>query len=92
MAHAMYPGMSSTHVAWQQGVAYQESDLLLMFALLILDFSFELLDSSTGDAFPLYGGLCFQIMLLNPLNILRLHQHKAANSSVNKNFSCAAMG
>ena len=78
MAHALYPGVSSTHVAWQTGVAYQESDLLLMFALLILDFSFELLDSSTGDTLPLYGGLCFQIMLLHPLNILRLRRHTSA--------------
>jgi hypothetical protein len=70
--------MNSTHAARQTGVAYQWSDLLLMLALLILDFSFELLDSSTGDTFPLYGGLCFQIMLLHPLNILRLHMHTAA--------------
>ena len=49
-----------------------------MFALLILDFSFELLDSSTGDTLPLYGGLCFQIMLLHPLNILRLRRHTSA--------------
>lgn len=48
-----------------------------MLALLILDFSFELLHSSTGDALPLYGGLGLQVMLLHPLHILSLHTYAA---------------
>lgn len=73
-------------------IAHEGSDLLLMFALLILDFSFQLLDSSTGDTFSLYGGLCFQIMLLHSLNILRLHMHTAATESVDNVFGCLLDG
>ena len=44
-----------------------------MLALLVLDLSLELLDSSTGDALSLYGGLSLQVMLLNPFYILLLY-------------------
>lgn len=52
---------------------YAEGNLLLMFALLLLDLSLELFHSRSSDPFSLYGGLCLQVMLLYAIYILLLH-------------------
>lgn len=62
---------------WSPESDVSEADLLVVLALLILDLSFELLHSSTGDALALYGGLGLQVMLLHPLHILSLHTNAA---------------